>query len=121
MKAACKKTRQSQERGRLWSASLHAEDQAVEYLFKFDPATAFASACSVEQILGIKWETEQEEMRRRRDPRKVMEISTTRLRELDAALASLPQDVHPDVAAERHILHILKGLPPDRAWWVAHL
>jgi hypothetical protein len=121
MKAEHKKTNRSQERERLWGASLHAEDQAISYLRKFDPAVAFATACSVEQILGIKWETEQEEMRRRRDPRKVMEISSTRVRELDAALARLPQGVHPDPAAQRHLLQILKDLPPDRAWWVSRL
>ena len=41
-------------------------------LHKFDPAVASATACSVDQTLAIKWETKQEEMRRRRDPRKVM-------------------------------------------------
>ena len=92
----------------------------VAYLHKFDPAVAFATACSVERTLGIKWEAEQEEMRRRRDPRKVMEISSTRVRELNVALARLPQGVHPDPAAERHLLQIFEGLPPDRAWWVSH-
>ena len=43
------------------------------------------------------------------------------MRELDVALASLPQGVHPDVAAEQQLLQILKDLPPDRAWWVSHL
>src|ERR1700741_3568145 len=121
MKAKRKKISQSQQRERLWAASMRAEDDAVAYLYEFDPAVAFATACSVEQTLGIKWETEQEEMRRRRDPRKVMEISSRRLRELDAARAGLPQGVHPDPAAERHLLQIFKGLPPDRAWWVSHL
>ena len=100
---------------------MRAEDDAVEYLHKFDPVVAFATACSVEQALAIKWEAEQEEMRRRRDPRKVMCISAGRVRELDVALASLPHGVHPDPAAERHLLQIVKDLPPDRAWWVAHL
>ena len=72
------------------------------------------------EALGIKWEAEQEKMRRRRDPRKVMEISSTRVRELNVALARLPQGVHPDIAAERHLLQIVKDLPPDRAWWVSH-
>jgi hypothetical protein len=120
MRAECNKTRRSQQRERLWHASLRAEDAAVEYLHKFDPAVAFATACSVEHTLAIDWEAEQEEMRRRRDPRKVMEISSTRVRQLDAALARLPQGVQPDRAAERQLLQILKGLPPDRAWWVAH-
>jgi len=119
MKAGRKKTDQSQERERLWGASLRAEDDAVAYLYEFDPAVAFATACVVERALAIEWETEQEEMRRRRDPRKVMEISSTRVRELDAVLASLPQGVRPDPAAEQQLLQILKGLPPDRAWWIA--
>ena len=120
MKAERTKTCRSQRRERLWHASLRAEDAAVAYLHEFDPAVAFATACSVEQALAIDWEAEQEKMRRRRDPRKVMEISSTRVRELNVALARLPQGVHPDIAAERHLLQIVKDLPPDRAWWVAH-
>jgi hypothetical protein len=116
-----KRRNQSQQRERLWHASLRAEDAAVAYLHQFDPAVAFATACRVERTLAIEWEAEQEEMRRRRDPRKVMEISRTRVRELDATLASLPQGVHPDPAAEQQLLHILKDLPRDRAWWVSHL
>ena len=119
MKAEPKKTHQSQKRERLWHASLRAEDDAVAYLHEFDPAVAFATACSVERTLAIEWEAQHEEMRRRCDPRKVMEISSTRVRELNVALARLPQGVHPDIAAERHLLHILKDLPRDRAWWVA--
>ena len=121
MQAERKKTCRSQQRERLWHASLRAEDAAVAYLHEFDPAVAFATACSVEQALAIDWEAEQEKMRRRRDPRKVMEISSTRVRELNVALARLPQGVYPDAAAERHLLHILKDLPPDRAWWVSHI
>jgi hypothetical protein len=116
-----RKSRQAQAREKLLFAAMRAEDDAVAYLHKFDPAVAFATACSVEQTLGIKWEAEQEEMRRRRDPRKVMCISSTRVRELDVALARLPQGVHPDAGAERHLLQIVKDLPPDRAWWVSHL
>src|SRR6202045_4667869 len=55
------------ERERLLYAAIHAEDEAVEYLDKFDPAVALATACSVEQTLAIKWETKQEEMQQRGD------------------------------------------------------
>jgi hypothetical protein len=48
-------------------------------------------------------------------------INAGRVKKLDIALASLPQGVHPDPAAERHLLQLLKDLPPDRAWWVSHL
>jgi hypothetical protein len=116
-----KKSRRAQQRERLWHASMRAEDDAVKYLHKLDPAVALATACSVERKLAIKWETKQEEMRQRRDPRKVICISRTRVRQLDVALASLPHGVHPDADAERHLLQIVKDLPPDRAWWVSHL
>jgi hypothetical protein len=119
MKAERKKTHQSQERERIWGASMRAEDDSIAHLHQFDPAVAFATACAVERTLAIEWEAEQEEMRRRRDPRKVMEIGSTRVRELDVALASLPHGVHADPAAESHLLQILKDLPPDRAWWIA--
>src|SRR6476646_4334774 len=103
MKAGRKKTYQSQQRERLWHASLRAEDAAVAYLHEFDPAVAFATACSVEHALAIDWEAEQEEMRRRRDPRKVMCISATRLSELDFKLGRLPDGVHPAAAAKRYL------------------
>jgi hypothetical protein len=119
MKAERRKSRQAQARERLWRASMRAEDEAVAHLHSFHPAVAFATACSVEQALAIDWEAEQEKMRRRRDPRKVMEISSTRVRELNVTLARLPQGVHPDIAAEQQLLQILKDLPRDRAWWVA--
>jgi hypothetical protein len=119
MKVESKKSRRSEQRERLWHASLRAEDAAVAYLHEFDPAVAFATACNVERTLAIEWEAEQEEMRRRRDPRKVMEISSTRVRELNVTLARLPQGVHPDIAAEQQLLQILKDLPRDRAWWIA--
>jgi hypothetical protein len=115
------RSRQSQVREKLLSAAMRAEDDAVEFLHKLDPAVALATASSVERKLAIKWETKQEEMRRRRDPRKVMCINAGRVRDLDVALASLPQGVHPDPAAERQLLQVLKDLPPDRAWWVSHL
>ena len=81
MKVERRKSRQSQARERLLHASLRAEDAAVAYLHEFDPAVAFATACSVERTLAIEWEAQQEEMRRRCDPRKVMEISSARVRD----------------------------------------
>jgi hypothetical protein len=119
MKAERRKSRQVQARESLWRSTMRAEDEAVEHLHSFHPAVAFATACSVERTLGIEWEAEQDEMRRRRDPRKVMEISSTRVRELNVTLARLPQGVHPDIVAEQQLLQILKDLPRDRAWWVA--
>ena len=116
-----RKSCQSQAGEKLLLAAMRAEDDAVAYLHKFDPAVALATACSVEQILAIKWKAEQEEMRRRRDPRKVMCLTDRQRGELDSALARVPLGVHPDADAERQLLQILKDLPPDRAWWVSHL
>jgi hypothetical protein len=116
-----RKSCQSQARERLLLGAMRAEDAAVAYLHKFDPAVALATACSVEQTLAIKWETEQEEMRRRRDPRKVMCLTDRQRGELDSALARVPLGVHSDADAEHQLLQILKDLPPDRAWWVSHL
>jgi hypothetical protein len=120
MKAERRKSRQTQARERLWRASMRAEDAAVAYLHKFDPAVALATACSVEQALAIDWEAEQEKMRRRRDPRKVMCLTGKQRGELDSAIARVPQRVYPDTAVEHQLLQILKDLPPDRAWWVSH-
>jgi hypothetical protein len=112
---------ESQARERLLLGAMRAEDDAAAYLHKFDPAVALATACSVEQTLAIKWEAEQEEMRRRRDPRKVVCLTDRQRNELDSAIAKIPSGVHPDPAAEHLLLQILKDLPPDRAWWVSHL
>src|SRR5262249_19377402 len=116
-----RKSCQSQAREKLLLAAMRAEDNAVAYLHKFDPAVALATACSVEQILAIKWEAEQEEMRRRRDPRKVMCLTDRQWGELDSALARVPPGVHPEAAVAHRLLQILNDLPPDRAWWVSHL
>jgi hypothetical protein len=98
-----------------------AEDEVVAYLHKFDPAVALATACSVDQTLATKWEVEQEEMRRRCDPRKVMCLTDRQRGELNCALARVPPGVHLDAAAAHRLMQILKDLPPDRAWWVSHL
>ena len=95
MKAERKKTRRSHQRERLLYAAIHAEDEAVEYLHKLDPAVALATACSVEQTLAIKWETKQEEMRQRGDPRKVMCITDRHWSELHFALARVPPEFTP--------------------------
>jgi hypothetical protein len=116
-----RKSCQSQARENLLLAAMRAEDDVVTFLYKFDPAVALATACSVEQTLAIKWEAEQEEMRRRRDPRKVMCLTDRHRSDLHFALAKVPQGVHPHAAAEHRLLQILKDLPPDRAWWVSHL
>ena len=116
-----RKSCQSQAREKLLLAAMRAEDDAVVYLHKFDPAVALATACSVEQTLAITWEAEQENMRRRGDPRKVMCLTDRQRNELDCASARIPQGVYPDAAAEHQLLQILKDLPPDRAWWVSHL
>jgi hypothetical protein len=86
----------------------------------FEPAVALATACGVERTLANKWETEKEEMRRRRDPRRVMCLTDRQRSELHCALANVPQGVHPHAPAEQRLLQILKDLPPDRAWWVSH-
>jgi hypothetical protein len=116
-----KRRTQSEQRERLWHASLRAEDDAVAYLHKFDPAVALATACSVEQTLATKWEVEQEEMRRRHDPSKVMCLTDRQRSELHSALVKIPPGIKPHGPAEQRLLQILKDLPPDRAWWVSHL
>jgi hypothetical protein len=112
---------QSLQRERLWHASLRAEDEAVAHLHMFEPAVALATACSVEQTLATKWEVEQEEMRRRRDPRKVMCVTDRQRSELHSAIAKVPSGIDPHALAEQRLVQILKDLPPDRAWWISHL
>jgi hypothetical protein len=82
--------RQSQAREKLLLAAMRADDQAVAYLHMFEPAVALATACSVEQMLAKTWEIEQEEMRRRHDPSRVMCLTDRQRSELRSAIAKVP-------------------------------
>jgi hypothetical protein len=101
-------------------ACFAAEDRAVSYLGKLPPWTAFAIALNVERSLATRWEEEQREMIRCRDPRKVFAILPEDFRGLEGRLATLPCGLRSDPAIEQHVLGLFRHLPPDRAWWLAH-
>ena len=101
-------------------ARLAAEDRAVVHLGKFPPQVALATALSVELSLATSWEEEQREMIRQHDPREVVQIFTSDMEELNAALAEIPPGVQSDAAAEQYVFDLLADFPPDRAWRVAH-
>ena len=63
------------------AARIRAEDDAVGYLGNFPPEVAFVIARNVEKTLAIRWETEQEEMVRRGDPREVARTTGRRRRD----------------------------------------
>jgi hypothetical protein len=109
------------DKQKLILASMHAEDNAVEYLGDFSPEVAFVVARNVEAKLAAKWEAEQEEMIRRGDPREVFNITARDKKDLTYAVARIPPGARSDPAAEQHLIDLLAKLPPDRAWWVAHL
>ena len=113
-------SKESREMKKL-AARIRAEDDAVGYLGNFPPEVAFVIARNVEKTLAIRWETEQEEMVRRGDPREVARTTGRHKRELDYAIARIPPDVQSDAAAEQHVIRLLANLSPDWAWWVAHL
>jgi hypothetical protein len=102
-------------------ARLEAEDRAVEYLGELPPNVALTTALSVERALAIRWQGEQCEMIRRRDPREVIPILPRDMQKLHAALAAIPSGVRSDGATEQRVIARLAGLPPDRAWWIAHI
>ena len=101
-------------------ARIRAEDDAVRYLGKFSPEVAFVVSRNVEMTLAGRWEVEQEEMIRRGDPREVLCMTDRDKRNLNYAVARMP-NVRTDVAAEHHVIRLLANLSPDCAWWVAHL
>ena len=113
-------SKESREMKKL-AARIRGEDDAVGYLGKFPAEVAFVIARNVEKTLAIRWETEQEEMVRRGDPREVACMTGMDKRELDYAIARIPPDVQSDAAAEQHVIRLLANLSPDWAWWVAHL
>jgi hypothetical protein len=115
------RSRQSKAREKLLLGAMRAEDEAIAYLHMFDPAVALATACSVVQTLATKWEAEQQEMGRRGDPRRVMCLTDRQRSQLHSALVKVPPGITPHAPAEQRLLQILKDLPADRAWWVAHL
>ena len=114
-----RRSRQSRKMDELF-ARLEAEDRAVEYLGELPPKVALATALSVELLLAIRWEEEQCEMIRRGDPGEVVRITPDDMRMLHTALAAIPPGVT-DGAAQQRVIGLLAGLPPDRAWWIAHI
>jgi hypothetical protein len=101
-------------------ARLEAEDRAVVYLGKFPPQVALATALSVESSLATRWEEEQNERIRQRDPRDVVQIMPSDMQQLNHALDKIPPNIRSDAAAEQHVIDLLVDFPPDRAWWIAH-
>jgi hypothetical protein len=105
---------------RLGTAMFHAEDDERKYLAKYPPEIAHATARSVEQQLANKWDQEQREIARRNDPREIFPITDEYMRTLNYDLARIPSGFRADADAEKEVLAILRDLPLDRAWWVAH-
>jgi hypothetical protein len=100
-------------------ASAVAEDRAVVFLGKFPWPIAHAIALRVELSLALKWKREQDEMLRRRDPRKVFQIFAEDFQKLHRALAEIPPAGWSTGAEEENILDLFAALPSDRAWWTA--
>jgi hypothetical protein len=103
------------------NARLAAEDRIFEYLAhkKWSPETSITIATRVEFFLAVLGEDEQEDMRRRRDPREVVQISLSNMREVRRAFGGTAPG-NSDAAAEQHVIDLLSKFPPDRAWWIAH-
>lgn len=112
-------SKESREMKKL-GARIRAEDDAVRYLGKLSPEVAFVVSRNVEMTLAGRWEVEQEEMIQRGDPREVLCMTDRDKRNLNYAVARMP-NVRTDVAAEQHVIRLLANLSPDGAWWVAHL
>ena len=77
------------------AARIRAEDDAVGYLGIFPAEVAFVIARNVEKTLAIRWETEQEEMVRRGDPREVACMTAGDKRELDDAMPEYHRTYNP--------------------------
>jgi hypothetical protein len=101
-------------------ARLAAGDNAYCYLVdNFTPKTAIAIAVSVEYRLAARWEIEQEQMRARREPYTVFEISIEGMARTRKAFDNvLPGQS--DERAEKYVADLLAQFPADQAWWTAH-
>jgi hypothetical protein len=107
------------KKDKLSLAMFRAEDAAVEYLGKYPPDVALVVARRVEGRLAIRWQKEQSELMSRGESRVIFPITERHLRDLNFALARIP-NVPSDAVGEEQILALLADLPTDRAWWVAH-
>jgi hypothetical protein len=114
-----RRSKKFQERDKLLCAAMRAEDDAVRYLDKFTPEVASVVARNVEMTLANRWEREQAEMIRRRDPREVAAITEEHKQERNWLMARIPPNARSDAAAERYVIQLLSKLPPDDAWWAA--
>jgi hypothetical protein len=115
---AMKRSNQQFENAR-W-ARIAAGDSAHRFLVEnFAPETAIATAVSVEYFLSVRWETEQEQMRARRDPHMVFEISIAGMAQIRKAFDNVPLG-QSNERAEQYVIDLLTRFPADQAWWTAH-
>ncbi len=100
------------------SERLAAEDRIVVYLCTdFAPQIAAVIATRIEYVLAEKWEAEQEEMRSRKDPRKVFQISKQEMQRVRAAFSKIELDTF-NPEAEQHVHELLKNFHSDEAWFI---
>ena len=114
---AMKRSNQQFEEAR--PARIAVGERAFRFLVdNFALDTALAAAVSVEYRLAAEWEAEQEEMRARRDPYTVFEISVEGMAQAQKAFDNLPPGQ--DARAEQYVLNLLAQFPVDQAWLTAH-
>jgi hypothetical protein len=112
--------RSNQQIVRARGARIAAGDDVFYYLVKyFVPEAAIAIAVSVEYRLAVRWKTEQEQMRARRDRHKVCEISVEGMANARKAFDSLSPG-QSDERTEQYVIDLLAQFPADQAWWTAH-
>jgi hypothetical protein len=112
-----RKSKRQQEQDRILER-LAAEDRAVDYLCtNFARETAAVIATRVECSLAEKWEAEQEEMRWRRDPRKVFQISKEEVQEVRSAFSKIALATT-NSEAEQRVYELLKNFHSDEAWFI---
>jgi hypothetical protein len=100
-------------------ARIAAGDSAYGFLVNnFEPETAIAIAVRVEYFLAVRWQTEQEQMRARRDLNKVFEISIEGMARARKDFDGVPAG-RSDGHAEQYVMDLLAKFPADQAWWTA--
>jgi hypothetical protein len=101
-------------------ARLAAADRAYRFLTgNFAPETAVAIAVRVEYFQAARWEIEQEQMRARRDPNQVFEISIAEMERRRRAFADVPVG-RSNARGEQQVVELLAQFPLDQVWWTAH-
>lgn len=102
--------------------AMTAEDRAVNYLDQNHRDHAAEIAMRVMYRLALIWKIERDcrLIRDPDDPKLTFHISDRWVHDVHNMAAALPLPSQSEALAEHHVITLLAGFEPDRAWLTAH-